>query len=202
MIWLVTLVSLAVCCLIQSPRPLRYYFLAQFNAAVLYWLILSVLGLSEYHPAYVVTYVFTVGAIDFTMLWIMWWIAHPLPDWGPRILLGMGMGAFLGVFSGWGRHLGLYDWIALADGALCVTAAIPLGIISARRYTRLSLSLFVLWMLQGLWGLGFSLNWHDPWWMRVNEFVPTFLCVAGSLWIALFCVPTHPVPLHQPQSLR
>lgn len=190
MIWLVTLVSLAVCCLIQSPRPLRYYFLAQFNAALLYCLILSVLGLSEYHPAYVVAYVFTVGAIDFTMLWIMWWIVHPLGHWDQKILLGMGMGAFLGVFSGWGRHLGLYDWIALVDGALCVTAAIPLGIASAQgRFRLLSGSLFVFWMLQALWTFGFGLHIWVPGWMAVNEYLPTLLADAGCLIVAFFMIP-------------
>lgn len=193
MIWIITIVSLGICCIVSTPKPLHRYFVAQLWSAVSYWLILAVLRLPEYHPAYVVAYCFTVGWIDLTMLALMWGIVHPLPDWDRRILLGIAMGAFLSVFSGWGRHLGLYDWISLLDGALCIAAAIPVGIASARSpYRKLAGSLFVLWMLQGLWTLGFSIHLWQPWWMKVNEWIPTFLCVAGSLWLSIFCVKRGP----------
>jgi hypothetical protein len=201
MLWLVTLVALGICCMVSTPKALHRYFVAQFTAALFYWLILAVLNLPEYSPAYVVTYCFTVAWIDLTMLGVTWWIVHPLGDWDKRILLGIAMGALVSAVAGWGRHIGFYDAISLLDGFLCVLCAIPVGIAAATGHSRkLSGSLFLLWMAQGLYDLGFSLHWQNAEWLRVNEYLPTFLSVCGSLWLALFTIPRPAQDLKPPDA--
>lgn len=183
--WAVTLAVLAFVCCVKVPRALHRYFVAEFLAVLSYFVILRFR--TEYSPLYVADFILMESLVLVMVFGLAWEVLRDYSHKAIVLDLALALALFPTAAATWSRKLGLYDWIAVAEGFLYLFASIPTGLAAAQakgKAKRMALSLLALWMAQSAWEYGFTLHLWQPDWMRINEWFSLLLGSGGSLWLA------------------
>lgn len=137
------------------------------------------------------------NSIPYTVLWIsgcliiywfelslMWNAICFVPVRSLILLPSLGMAALLV----WNSHpRGLFEWTGHVNASADLFCAIPAGVGAAYLHgtpRKIALSLSFLWLAQSLYGFGWGLHLSNPDWVILNNWLPTFLTAAGSLWLS------------------
>jgi hypothetical protein len=105
------------------------------------------------------------------------------------LFAGLAFGCDIG-----GTRLALASCIDALNGSgdvfLAAFPAIGTAYLYAQRGNcRLAFGLMTLWLAQAAFEFGWTLHWNAHDWIVLNDWLPSMLVAAGSIWLACFCAP-------------
>jgi hypothetical protein len=180
--FLAIVVCLALAWRYASHAPLRRYFAANLICSVICELVL--LRWPYNSAVYAVAWCVGVAVIFVLELDLMWYSIHRVPVRKLVLLPALGISTMLGFQT---HPSSLFQWIQTLNGASDCFCGFAAGIGAAHLdgpSRKIALSLSLLWLSQSLYEFGFGLHLRSPAWVTLNNWMPTFLVAAGSLWLA------------------